>query len=596
MNDSQCFLLGHFDIIYNSPSSVYHSALPLCPTSSWLRESYSAELSQGVKVVKGLPAEWETSFRTVTFNEGTNSLACWKDTIAVGLYSGDIIILDGITGSQAAVLSGHTHGVSSITFLPDGKSLVSGSWDGTIKLWDMQTGGVVKTFCGHKKPITSVSVSPDCTVIASGSHDLGICLWDIGTGKCHRVIDPSHLMEHVEFSPSNPQHLICINEDGTIKQWDVNGHQIGPTHEGSYATFSPDGIYFALCSERVVTVQNSDSRKIVASCLSPSDNLTHCCFSPDSKFLAGASTSTIYVWDIASSDPHLVNTFVGHTWVTSIIFSSSLTLLSKGESVRFWDIGASSTNPVATDSESTPSTLAPISSITLQANDGIVITCNSAGTVRTWDISTGYCKESFHPTARDIAGVSRIETRLIGGRLIVVWAEGNEIHIWDTGKEEALQIIDAKWEKWAGSLRISGDGSKIFWLCDYSVQAWSIPTGKAVGKIRLRKDGSGIPDLHPFHINDSKIWICFKDLSTQGWDFGVSGSSPIPLSKMASDRLHLHYTHSQSRIEDTVTRQDVFQLSGRYARPDCMQWDGQYLAAGYESGEVLILDFNHMLS
>ena len=24
------------------------------------------------------------------------------------------------------------------------------------------------------------------------------------------------------------------------------------------------------------------------------------------------------------------------------------------------------------------------------------------------------------------------------------------------------------------------------------------------------------------------------------------------------------------------------------------QWDGQYLVAGYESGEVLILDFNHM--
>ena len=207
MNDSQCFLLGHFDIIYNSPSSVYHSALPLCPTSSWLRESYSAELSQGVKVVKGLPAEWETSFRTVTFDGQSMSLAYWKDTIAVGLRSGDIIILDGITGSQTAVFSGHTDGVGSITFLSDGKSLVSGSRDTTIKLWDMQTGGIVKTFLGHTDLVDSVSISPDWTVIASGSRDQKICLWDIETGKCHCIIEQSDHVKHVEFSPPTPSTL-----------------------------------------------------------------------------------------------------------------------------------------------------------------------------------------------------------------------------------------------------------------------------------------------------------------------------------------------------------------------------------------------------
>ena len=284
MNDSQCFLLEHFDTIYNSPSSVYHSALLLCPTSSWLCESYSAELSQGVKVVKGLPAEWETSFCTVTFNEGTNCLACWKDTIAVGLRSGDIIILDGITGSQAAVLSGHYGGVGSITFLSDGKSLVSGSWGGTIKLWDMQTGGVVKTFYGHTHSVTSVSVSPDCTMIASGSLDRAIRLWDIGTGKCCCVIEQSDRVKHVEFSPSNPQHLISITNGGTIKQWDVNGHQTGPIYGGSHVTFSPDGVYFALCSKRVATVQNSDYGTIVARCLSPSDDLNCCCFSLMTNF------------------------------------------------------------------------------------------------------------------------------------------------------------------------------------------------------------------------------------------------------------------------------------------------------------------------
>ena len=63
--------------------------------------------------------------------------------------------------------------------------------------------------------------------------------------------------------------------------------------------------------------------------------------------------------------------------------------------------------------------------------------------------------------------------------------------------------------------------------------------------------------------------------------------------------LHLNGTKLwdiyQSRIKDTVTGNVVFQLSGRFAKPIDLQWDGQYLVAGYESGEVLIVDFIHTL-
>jgi WD40 repeat protein len=99
------------------------------------------------------------------------------------VWGGDIIILDAITGSQMAVLSGHTW-VNCLTFSSDGKSLVSGSDDKTVKLWDMQTGGVVKTFHGHTQWVWSVSISADHTRIASGSGDHTICLWDIQTGEC----------------------------------------------------------------------------------------------------------------------------------------------------------------------------------------------------------------------------------------------------------------------------------------------------------------------------------------------------------------------------------------------------------------------------
>jgi len=189
VNDSQHLTLEHFDAICNSPSQIYHSALPFCPTSSWLHKHYTAELSQEVKVVKGLPDGWGTCSRTVTLDYGPLALTSWKDIIAVSLFSGDTITLDGVTGIQTTILSGHSDFVRSLPFFPDGTSLVSGSDDTTIKLWDVQTGGVVKTFHGHTGQVYSVSISADCTLVASGSMDKTIRLWDIQAEECHCVIE-----------------------------------------------------------------------------------------------------------------------------------------------------------------------------------------------------------------------------------------------------------------------------------------------------------------------------------------------------------------------------------------------------------------------
>ena len=101
-------------------------------------------------------------------------------------------------------------------------------------------------------------------------------------------------------------------------------------------------------------------------------------------------------------------------------------------------------------------------------------------------------------------------------------------------------------------------------------------------------------------VNGSRVWVCFGSSQIKGWDFGLLGSAPVPLSNTPLDRPHLYFigirqqATSLSRIKSTITRKRVFQLTGRYALPEVAQWDGQYLVAGYESGEVLILDFSHM--
>ena len=249
-------------------------------------------------MIKGLPAEWGACSRTVPFSHTPLTLVWWKDIIAVGLFSGEIITLDAITGSQTAVLSEHTRAVNSLAFSADGTSLVSGSDDETVKLWDVQTGGVIKTFDGHAKPVTSVSISSDSTMIASGDSATCIYLWDIQRRECHTTIWLGKGVAHIEFSPSDPQQFISVSQDRIVQHWDLDGHKTEPEYYGSHFAFSLDGTRFVLCKEKVARVQKSDSGVVMAR-FYMADNITLCPhFSPDSRLVAVAAGGTIYIWDI----------------------------------------------------------------------------------------------------------------------------------------------------------------------------------------------------------------------------------------------------------------------------------------------------------
>jgi len=494
-SDSKQFILENFDTMYNSPSQIYDSALPLCPSSSWVHRCYTAKFPPEVKVVVGL-ARWEACTQTVFCNDSyPEALAYWKNTIAAGYPGCDITIFDALTGSQATVLCGHSMDVSSLDFSSDGTLLVSGSHDETIKLWDVQTGGVIKTLHGHTSSVFSVSISAGNTMIVSGSADDTICVWNIRTGECCIIKGHNNWVRTVSFSPTNSQLLLSASIDGTVRKWNTDGHQIGSPISGSHVAFSPDGTQFVTRRGSTVTIWNTDSGASVAEFHPTHDNIGYCCFSPDGRFIAYAADHTIHLWEITGPDPYPIKTLIGHTGeITSLVFSSSLTLISasKDRTIKFWEISTSSTSPVAPPMDSVSLTLAPIKAVSLQAKDGLAFSVDSAGVVRTWDILTGLCKESFEIQAKNL---NMGDIQLIDGRLIIVghkeeYIQRQEIQVWDVERGK-LQTMDVGTVEPVG-VRISGDGSRVFHVKDDEILAWSVKTRKVTDSVSL---GPNLPYL-----------------------------------------------------------------------------------------------------
>ncbi len=196
----------------------------------------------------------------------------------------DIIrIWDVASGTELRALTGHSYGVRSVAFSPDGKMLASGGDDRTIKLWDVAGGTELRTLRGHSTYVSSVAFSPDGKTLASGSGvgDQTIKLWDVrGGNELLTLKGHSSEVPSVAFSPDG-KTLVSCSLDGTIKLWDV-----------------------ASGSEMHTLAGHSNQVWSVA-------------FNPNKKTLAsGSSDASLKVWDV-SSGKELGNLIAldEHDWV-----------------------------------------------------------------------------------------------------------------------------------------------------------------------------------------------------------------------------------------------------------------------------------------
>jgi len=124
-----------------------------------------------------------------------------------------------------------------------------------------------------------------------------------------------------------------------------------------------------------------------------------------------------------------------------------------------------------------------------------------------------------------------IDMRLVDNKLIVVWSISGGLHIWDTRKEEHPQQVNIRFSPPISDLKISVDGSKVFFLDMLCVRALSTQTAKVVSRVGVRGELSNDPLI----VDGSRVWVQTRRSSIQGWDFGTLDSTPIPLANNTPD-------------------------------------------------------------
>jgi len=231
-----------------------------------------------------------------------------------------------------------------VAFRPDGKRLASASSDQTVKIWDVEKGQVLFTLTGQLYDFATIAYSPDGKRLATGYGDKTIKLWDADQGGPALATFQGHtqFIFSVAFSPDG-KYLASGGLDGTVRLWDARtGQEVRPLSKGGLTrqlAFSPDGTQLVLGGDGGVLLQDVRTGRVTRTF--HKDAISGVAFSRDGRRLAaGGRDGAVKVWEVETGRP--LQTPAGHFGIISQLAGSPdqrfLASSSYDRTVRLWDL------------------------------------------------------------------------------------------------------------------------------------------------------------------------------------------------------------------------------------------------------------------
>jgi serine/threonine protein kinase len=285
--------------------------------------------------------------------EGVTSLAWSPDGTQLASASQDntIMVWDSASGDQIGSLGGGLEDVTSVDWSPDGTVLASGSSDTTVTLWDAATGEALQTLAGHGGDVSDVAWSPDGTLLASSSHDETAIIWN-SAGEQLFLLQHDDVISTLVWSPDSSR-LGTGGHDRLIRLWNTEfgtRHLLWEAYPFLAArlvtvhdvAWSPDGALIASAgTNNTITLWDAETGDLQQELEGHQDWVITLAWSPDgSRLASGSDDDTVIVWDLSSGSPAI--TLEGHVDnVQDVAWSPDGGMLASGSNdgtVRLWDV------------------------------------------------------------------------------------------------------------------------------------------------------------------------------------------------------------------------------------------------------------------
>jgi WD40 repeat protein/tRNA A-37 threonylcarbamoyl transferase component Bud32 len=415
---------------------------------------------------------------------------------------GQVRLWDAATGHEIRALQAHkeNYSVRRLVFDADGRRFASAGNDGAVRIWGLADRKSLLDLKGHEGEAVSVSFSPDGRMLASGGGDKLVRIWDAGDGHEIRALRGHEKgIGAVSFSPDG-RRLASASDDCTVRVWDTtNGKELfSPLRVNEWSVngvcFSPDGLRLASCGfDGVVRIWNASDGKPVSVLRGHVGLVRGVEYSRDGgRLLSCGRDGTIRLWD--ATDGKELAALRGHLGsVVSARFSpDGKRIISAGSvdsTARLWTTNVTQ-GPITIGGHTAQAT-----SIAFSPDGRSLVSGDGSGTVRLLDVVAGQEIRAM----RGHAGAVQTVDFSPDGRRVASCGDDGTIRLWDAtdGKEvlrssgNAGSIVCIAFSPDGLKLATgAGDGTLGIWQAvdGASLQTLRGHSGRAVG-VRFSPDG-----------------------------------------------------------------------------------------------------------
>ena len=489
---------------------------------------------------------------------------------------------------------------TSVTFSPDGKTLVSTCWDGNIRFWDVQTNKIKATL-DVNGGVGKVLFSPDGNIFISAGG--AIELWDANSLQHKFTFKENYeYITSLAISPDGTT-LASASDDERIDLWDMQNRKHiskihGHTKSDKVLVFSPDGTILASRGpNKTIRLWDAKTRKRLKMLIGHKRSVESIAFSPDGKTLASGSwDQTIMLWDVQTGKHKA--TLTGHKeGVRSLTYSpNGDTLASAGHdgTIRFWN--------TQNNQHKTTLTHTPFSTPDLLSHDGKTLVASVNKDILLLDVPTGELKFRFtgnleYPHAALYGHYilfSQDKTTLANQE------KDRQFLLWDVKTRKLREPFIKKMSDVFSNSRsriLSPDGTLLaVGKEDGTVQLWNTHTGEHKATFTKHKNYISAltfsPDGRLLASGDERqtihLWdtVTAKHIKTYTTGFGTIGTlafSPENTTLASATQFEIRMWNLE-----TGTYTSTFKLLLTTAL--AFSPDGKMLASGYRDAKIRIWD------